>query len=137
MSVRMPAPDEVVARLGSICLRLPEVYEEDAWVGVRWRVHGRTFAHVLTIEHGAPPAYARAAGTDGPARVLTFRSSGPELAALRGAGAPYFAPPWRADEIGLVLGDDPDWNDIGELLTESYCQRAPVRLRRSVERPGG
>ena len=39
-----------------------------------------------------PPAYARARETDGPAVVLTFRSQGIELDALREAEAPYSSP---------------------------------------------
>ena len=122
-------------RIGEICRALPEVVEESAWVGTRWRVRGKTFAHILTIDDGWPPAYARAAATDGPVHVLMFRSAGEELAALREGGAPFFAPPWRADEVGLVLGDDVDWDEVRELLTESYCAQAPRKLAALVERP--
>ncbi len=38
----------ILDRLRARCLALPEAYEEQAWVGTRWRVRGRTFAHVLT-----------------------------------------------------------------------------------------
>jgi hypothetical protein len=124
----------VVAELRSVCLGLPEAYEEEAWVGTRWRVRTRTFAHVLVIAAGWPPAYARAAATDGPATVLTFRSSGSELDALRNAGPPFFAPRWRADEVGLVLEGAIDWGEIAELLTESYCVLAPKQLRDQVRR---
>jgi hypothetical protein len=79
-------PAEVVAELRSVCLALPETHEEPAWVGTRWRIRTQTFAHVLTIDAGWPPAYARAAETDDPVAVLTFESSGPELAALSAAG---------------------------------------------------
>jgi hypothetical protein len=109
-------------------MALPEAVEEEAWVGTRWRIRTRTFAHVLDVDSGWPPAYARAAATDGPATVLMFRSSGPELDVLRGGGPPFFAPPWRADEVGMVLGGDVDWVEVAELVTESYCLLAPQRL---------
>jgi hypothetical protein len=128
-------PDRVVGRLRSICLALPEAYEEPAWVGVRWRVRSRTFGHVLSIDQGWPPAYARAAATDGPAHVLMFRSTGAELEALRSAGAPFFSTPWRRDEIGVALTDRTDWVEIAELVTESYCTQAPRRLVALVDRP--
>jgi hypothetical protein len=132
---------EIVAGLRSICLALPEVREEEAWVGTRWRVGKGTFAHVLVVVDGWPPVYARAAGTDGPATVLTFRSSGSELAALSAAGPPYFTPPWHPLAVGLVLdaGTDagPDRVEIAELLTESYCLLAPRRLVERVARPSG
>jgi len=107
----------MLAELRAVCLRLPEVYEEPAWVGTRWRVRTRTFAHVLVVAAGWPPAYARAAGTDGPVTVLMFRSAGTELDVLRGVGAPFFAPVWRADEVGMVLGPDVDWGEVAELIT--------------------
>jgi hypothetical protein len=122
-------PTEIVARLCAICLGLPEAYEEVAWTGVRWRVRGRTFAHVLTIADGWPPAYARAAGTDGPCCVLMFRAAGDELDALRHGGAPFFAPPWRSDEVGMVVAGPVDDDELRELLTESYRALAPPRLR--------
>lgn len=132
----MDVPRDVVRHLRTICVALPESYEEEAWVGTRWRIRSRTFAHVLAIDGGWPPAYARAAATDGPAIVLTFRSSGPELQALRSVGSPFFAPRWRADEVGVVLDAAVDWEEIKELLTESYCLLAPKRLSATVERPG-
>src|SRR5439155_14059187 len=88
--VNADVPAEIVAELRSVCLALPETHEEPAWVGTRWRIRTQTFAHVLTIDAGWPPAYARAAETDGPATVLTFESSGPELAALSAARHPFF-----------------------------------------------
>jgi hypothetical protein len=130
-------PAEVVDRLRAVCLALPEAYEEQAWTGVRWMVRRRTFAHVVTISSGWPPAYARAAGTDGPAVVLTFRSTGPELDVLGRAGHPFFRPGWAPGAVGMLL--DPggvDWAEVAELLTESYCVRAPRALVAQVRRPG-
>ena len=125
----------MIEAIRSACLALPEAYEEEAWIGTRWRVRGKTFAHLLPIDDGRPPAYARAAATEGPATVLMFRSTGEELAALRDGGAPYFAPPWRADEVGLVLDENVDWAEVAELLTESYCAQAPAKLADLVDRP--
>jgi hypothetical protein len=127
--------DEVLDQLRAICLALPEVCEEEAWVGVRWRIRTRTFAHVLIVDGGWPPAYARAAQSDGPITVLMFRSSGIERDALRDGGPPFFGVPWRADEVGLVLGDLVDWTEVAELLTDSYCLLAPQKLTELVERP--
>jgi hypothetical protein len=126
---------ELLAGVRAIALALPDAYEEQAWVGTRWRVRGRTFAHLLTIEDGRPEGHARAAGTAGPCRVLTFRSSGLELETLRRTGPPFFAAPWRGDEVGLRLDDGVDWAEVRELLTDSYCVLAPQRLAASVDRP--
>jgi YjbR len=128
---------EIIDKLRALCLALPEAYEESAWVGTRWRVRKKTFAHVLAIDAGRPPGYARAAATDGPMTVLTFESSGPELAALSEAGHPFFKPPWRPTVIGMVVATAVDWDEVAELLTESYCVLAPKKLVELVERPTG
>ncbi len=127
----------IVERLHALSAALPEVREEAAWVGTRWRVRTRTFAHVLVIDDGWPPAYTRAAATDGPVTVLMFRSAGPELAALVATGEPFFATPWHADEVGVRVDASSDWGEIGELITESYCLLAPTKLARLVDRPAG
>ena len=133
----MDVAPEVVDELRSVCLALPEAYEESAWVGTRWRIRKKTFAHVLTIDAGRPPGYARAAVTDGPVTVPTFESSGPELAALSDAGHPFFKPPWRPTVVGMVLGAAVDWDEVAELLAESYCVHAPKKVVELVERPTG
>ena len=125
-------PIELVERLRPTCLQLPDAYEEPAWVGTRWRIRKRTFAHVLRIEAGWPPAYARAAGVEGPADVLTFRSSGAELASLAGVGHPFFLPRWWPDIAGMVLEPGSDWDEVAELLTESYRLLAPKSLAKGV-----
>ena len=124
---------DVVARVRSRCADLPEVVEEPAWVGVRWRIRTHTFAHVVPVAGGHPPAYARAVGCDGPLVVLTFRSSGDELQALANVGPPFFKPPWFPDIVGVVVDGSTDWDEIGELVAESYRLLAPRRLAAEVE----
>jgi hypothetical protein len=36
-----------------------------------------------------------------------------------------------------VLGPETDWNEIDELVTDSYCTLAPKKLVARVERPPG
>ena len=128
---------EIVSQLRSVCLGLPEAYEEPAWVGTRWRIRERTFAHVLFVDAGWPPAYARAVADDGPITVVMFRSSGAELDALRNTGRPFFAPVWRADEVGMVLDEPVDWEEVAELVIESYRVLAPRRLVKLVDQATG
>jgi hypothetical protein len=128
-------PEVVVDRLRAICGTLPEVVEQEAWVGTRWRIRTKTFAHVLVVDDGRPAAHARALGHDGPAVVLTFRSGGEELAVLEQAGPPFFSPVWFEDIVGLELDDATDWDEVAELCTESYCLLAPKKLAALVTRP--
>jgi hypothetical protein len=128
-------PPEILDRLRLVCLGLPETYEEPAWVGTRWRIRKRTFAHVLTADPDHQMAYTRAAESDGPICVLTFRSPGDEIDALIASGYPFFKPDWGADVVGMVLDDGIDWDEVAELLTESYCVLAPKRLAALVDRP--
>ncbi|RIQ22787.1 MmcQ/YjbR family DNA-binding protein [Jiangella rhizosphaerae] len=121
-------PDDIVEPLREICLSLPDAYEEQAWIGTRWRVRGRTFAHVLTVEPDAESPYARVVGAGREVTVLTFRAPPEELDALVAGGPPFFKARWGRDVVVLALVDDIDWTEIAELMTESYCVLAPKKL---------
>ena len=128
-------PPEVLAQLRAVCLGLPETYEEPAWVGTRWRVRKRTFAHVFVLDADSPPVLARAGPTAEPTTVVAFRSAEPELSALMRSGHPFFHAGWGRDVIGMVLDAATDWTEATELLTESYCVLAPKKLQALVDRP--
>jgi len=128
-------PEELVERLRPICLALPDAYEETAWAGTRWMVRRKTFAHVLAVDRDSPPVLAKAHELTGAANVVTFRSEGEELEVLRHAGHPYFYAGWGRDVVGLVLDEDTDWDEVRELLTESYCVMAPQKLVALLDRP--
>ena len=117
-------PAAVVAELRSVCLGLPESTEKQVWAGTQWRVRNRMYAHVLAVDFA-----------DGPVTVMTFRSSGPELDALRSAGHPFFRPAWGANLVGLVLDPDANWDEVTELVIESYCTLAPRKLVERIDRP--
>lgn len=125
-----------IERVAAVALELPDAYEEDAWVGVRWRVRQRTFAHVAPVD-GSSPAIDLAAGSPPePAVVMTFRSSGDELDTLVRVGHPFFKPMWSPTVVGVHLTAGTDWGEIAELVTESYCLLAPKKLVALVPRPG-
>ena len=116
---------EVLDRVRSICLALPETHEETAWTGIRWRIRTRTIAHLLVVADGRPQSHARALGHDGPATVLTFRTPAWEVDAFASMGDPYFYGGWGRDVVGIVITDDTDWDEVGELLVESFRVMAP------------
>ena len=114
-------PESMVLRIGEIMSRLPATIEENAWVGTRWRIGQATIAHVF-------------GGEDQLFRV-TFRAELDEVMAFQHLGAPYFRAQWGPNVVGLLLDDDTDWDELAELLTDSYCIVAPQRLAEQVDRP--
>ena len=118
---RPEVPEACVRRLDGILSRFPQVVHESAWVGYRWRVQGGTIAHVF-------------GGEDGLFRI-TFRGEFDEVMAFEHLGAPYFKGSWGANVIGMILDEETDWAELGELLTDSYCLVAPDRLSAGVDRP--
>lgn len=117
-------PVEVVERLRSICLALPETSEHVSSWAYRWVVRRSTFVHALSVE-----------SPDGLTVVTMFRSEPPELEVLRSQGHPFFTPGWGADTVGMVIDDSTDWDEVSELATESFCIRAPRKLAALVDRP--
>ena len=118
---RPDVPDEMVRRLRSTCAAFPGIVEERAWVGVRWQVGKATVAHVF-------------GGEDQRFRV-TFRAELDEVLAFENLGGPYFRAGWGSNVVGLLLDDDTDWDEVTELLTDSYCIQAPSHLAAQVSRP--
>src|SRR5919202_59318 len=89
---------------------------------VRWRVGPATVAHVF-------------GGEDQLFRI-TFRAEPDEVMAFEHLGAPYFRASWGRNVVGLLLDEDTDWDELAELLTDSYCIQAPAILAAQVPRPG-
>ena len=110
-------PASLVAAVRPLCLALPEVYEEPAWVGTRWRIRKRTFAHVLAVSE---PGDERV--------VLTFRAEDDELEVLRNVGHPFFLLGWGRNAMGMLLEHGTDWSEVSELVSESYCLLVPKKL---------
>ena len=67
--------------------------------------------------------------------VLSFRAAADELDVLRNAGHPFFYLGWGRDAMGMVLDADTDWDEVRELVTESYCVLAPKKLIALIDRP--
>ncbi|MFB6625557.1 MmcQ/YjbR family DNA-binding protein [Streptomyces sp. NPDC056374] len=128
MSSPGDVPPEILDRLRSICRRLPESYEEPAWIGVRWRIRTRTFAHVYTPDVDRSPVYASYVGADQEPVVMTFRVAADDLLGLTAAGFPFFRADWGHNVVVAVLGDHIDWTELAELITDSYRGMAPKFL---------
>ena len=117
---------EVLERLRARCLALPDAWEEPAWAGRRFLVRKRNFAHVFAMcdEHGTVTT------------MMAFRSPEEERDVLVASGHPFFFLGWGRNAVGMVLDDHTDWDEVRELVTESYCVLAPKKLVALVDRPG-
>ena len=89
----------------------------------------------MAVEVGLVDGTIAATTPNGSAISMTFRSSGPELDALSRSGHPFFRPGWGTNVVGMVLDADTDWDEVAELITESYCIMAPKKLAAAVDRP--
>ena len=122
---RPEVPAVMLRRIRRVLSALPECHEEAAWVGTRWQVGtsrgGATVAHVF-------------GGEDQLFRVV-FRAEPDEVIALQHLGPPYFRSGWGRNVVGMLLDDDTDWDELAELLTDSYCVQAPRELAARVPRP--
>ncbi|BCJ48334.1 MmcQ/YjbR family DNA-binding protein [Actinoplanes ianthinogenes] len=132
MSAPGDVPPEILDRLRPICHRLPETYEEPAWIGIRWRIRARTVAHVYIPTPDRFPIYAPFVVDGEPPVVLTFRVLVEDLLGLTADGFPYFRPDWGHNVAGAILGPHTDWTEIAELVTDSYREMAPKFLAARV-----
>ena len=116
---------DVLAQLGKICLALPETWTEPAWTGHRFLIRKRNFVHVFSL-------YNADSNID---TMLSFRCPDEEREVLIESGHPFYRPGWGSDTIGMVVTAEADWQEIEELMIESYCILAPKKLVALVDRP--
>jgi hypothetical protein len=111
-------PDELVVRVRAACLALPEATaQSDAW-GHTFRIRRSIFAQVVAPDDGR----------GNPVPMLVVRADPVERDVLAAIGHPYFAPRNGSDRVGVLLTDETDWDEIAELVEESYRILAPKKL---------
>jgi hypothetical protein len=66
---------------------------------------------------------------------IVFRAEPDEVMAFTHLGDPYFKAGWGTNVVGMLIDDSTDWQELVELLTDSYCIQAPQHLAANVERP--
>jgi hypothetical protein len=124
-SAPVKVPEDIVERVRALCLALPEVTV---------RVDGsltrtRSTAHSFDIRRRSfCLLIARESPAGKPVPLLLLRADPDEREALLSIGRPFFAPRAGRDRIGVLLTDDTDWQEIRELVTESYRVLAPKKL---------
>lgn len=115
-----------VERLRQICLVLPEASEKEAWGDPTWRVRDRIFAMQKgNFEGGRPSVWLKAA-------------EGAQAALVGSDPDRFFVPPYVGHKgwVGVHLdGRRVDWDELADLVEESYRLVAPKRLVARLDRP--
>ena len=121
----MEVPEDVEARVRALCLALPEVTvrvdeslspaRSTAW---SFDIRRRSFCLLM----------ARAGSAGQAVPLLVLRAGAEERAALLASGYPYFASRAGRDRVVVMLSAGTDWEEIRELVTESYRRLAPKKL---------
>jgi hypothetical protein len=118
-------PEDLVNRVHTLCLALPEVTvrvdtsrvatRSTAW---SFDIRGRSFCLLVAVTDpsGKPIPLVR---------LWADPFDGRALLAL---GHPFFASRNGPDRIGVLLTDDTDWEEMRELVTDSYRVLAPKKL---------
>jgi hypothetical protein len=125
VSAPVEVPEDIVERVRTLCLALPEVTVRVDYSLIRARltaqsfdIRRRSFCLLVALEDPAGR----------PVPLLVLRATPEERKALLSIGHPFFAPRADRDRIGVLLADDTDWQEIRELVTESYRILAPKKL---------
>ena len=126
----MEVPKNIVERVRALCLALPEVTVRVDYSLTRARstaqsfdVRRRSFCLLVAVE----------ARTGEPVPLLVLRADPGDREALLSIGRPFFAPRGGHDRIGVLLTDNTDWEEIRELVTESYRILAPKKLTAGLD----
>jgi hypothetical protein len=118
-------PKDIFERVRTRCLALPEVtVRVDASLA-----RARSTAHSFEIRRRSfCLLVARESPTGKPVPLLVLRADPDERDALLSIGHPFFGSRAGRDRIGVLLTDDTDWEEIRELVTDSYRRLAPKKL---------
>ena len=125
MSASVEVPEDIVERIRTLCLALPEVTVrvDDSLTRARstarsFDIRRRSFCLLVAVEDPAGR----------PVPLLVLRASPAEREALLSVGHPFFASRAGRDRIGVLLTGDTDWEEIRELVADSYRILAPKKL---------
>jgi hypothetical protein len=110
-------PADIVERVRTLCLALPEVtvrvdisLSSARSTAQSFDIRRRSFCLLV----------ARADSVGKPVPLLVLRAGPGEREALLSIGHPFFASRAGRDRIVVMLTDNTDWQEIRELVTESY-----------------
>ena len=129
MTGPLAIPAALLARARAICLALPETTEQETWGHPTFRVRGKIFAGI-----GVDDDFDPEAGT-GAGRVnMTMKAAPGTQEILLATGEPFFRPRYVGSKgwIGVLITDSTDWDEVAELVRDSYVAIAPKTLARQL-----
>jgi len=119
-------PPSPLTRLRKLALALPEAHEVEAWGEPTFRVKNKLFAMFAAPNNhhggGRPAVWVKAA----PGNQQLMIAANPER---------FFSPPYvgKSGWVGVWLDQSPDWNEVKELLGDSWRMTAPKTLLKKVD----
>ncbi len=124
-SSAIEVPQDILERVSTLCLTLPEVtMRVDASL-----IRARSTAHSFEVRRRSFCLLMAVQGPTGkPVPLLVLRADPDERDVLLSIGHPFFAPRAGAGRIGVRLTGDTDWQEIRELVNDSYRTLAPKKL---------
>jgi hypothetical protein len=119
-------PEDMVERVRTLCLALPEVAVRIDSSRTKTRSTAQSF-DIRRRSFCLLVAIVSPSGKCSP--LLVLRADPDEREVFLSIGHPFFLPRRAArDRLGVWLTDDTDWGEIRELVTESYRILAPKKL---------
>ena len=110
-------------RLRAICLALPEAAERETWGEATFRVREKIFA--------------MAGNGSGRWSMSCKARPGLQTALVGSDPRRFFVPPYVGPKgwIGIFLDDETDWDELADLVEESYRMTAPKRMAALLDQP--
>lgn len=113
---RRPAGPTAVERVSAVCLALPEAVEKPfgGHTAPSFRVRDKLFVNIYEDSSG----------------MMLKARPGVQEALVGSDPARFFVPPYVGHRgwVGVRLDVDQDWDEIADLIEQSYRMTAPKRL---------
>ena len=123
----MARPRNPLKRVREICLALPEASEKEAWGRPTFRIRGKKmFAMYMDNHHD-----------DGRLALWVNAPPGEQDILVEADADRFFVPPYTGPSgwVGLRLDRYIDWDEVADLVRESYRMAAPRKLLAQLEEP--
>jgi hypothetical protein len=133
VSAPIEIPEDIFEQVSTLCLALPEVtVRVDTSL-----IKARSTAHSFDIRRRSFCLLVALEGPTGkPVPIVVLRADPNERDALLSIGHPFYASRAGRDRILVRLAADTDWEEIRELVTESYRRLAPKKLTALLDSHG-